>query len=39
MLGRDLEWDPGREEFVGDEQANALVSRKPRKEFSWERTS
>jgi predicted dehydrogenase len=39
MLGRDLEWDPGREEFVGDEQANALVSRKPREEFSWERTT
>jgi len=30
MLGRDLTWNPEREEFVGDEQATALVSRKSR---------
>lgn len=29
-LGRTLEWDPVKEEFVGDEKANALRSRKPR---------
>ncbi|TWU63432.1 MULTISPECIES: Gfo/Idh/MocA family protein [Crateriforma] len=30
MLGRDLTWDPKAERFVGDEQANALLSRKSR---------
>jgi len=30
MLGRDLQWDPKAEMFVGDEQANALMSRKSR---------
>ncbi|MDH3718618.1 MAG: Gfo/Idh/MocA family oxidoreductase [Planctomycetota bacterium] len=30
MLGRDLNWDPQKEQFVGDEQATALMSRKPR---------
>ncbi|WP_235296588.1 Gfo/Idh/MocA family protein [Portibacter marinus] len=29
-LGRTLEWDPVKEEFVGDEKANAMQSRKPR---------
>ena len=26
-LGRKLKWDPEKEEFVGDERANALLSR------------
>ena len=26
-LGRDLQWDPQKEEFIGDEEANALRSR------------
>ena len=29
-LGRSLKWDPAREEFVGDEQANRLRSRTTR---------
>ena len=30
MLGRELKWDPKTEQFVDDEQANALLSRKSR---------
>lgn len=30
MLGRDLRWDPANEKFVGDDQANALMTRKSR---------
>ncbi len=30
MLGRDLTWDPQKEDFVGDEQASALRTRKSR---------
>jgi len=30
MLGRDLKWDPKNENFAGDDQANALMSRKGR---------
>jgi predicted dehydrogenase len=33
MLGRELTWDPAKEEFVGDEQAAGLVSRKHRVGF------
>ena len=33
MLGRELSWDPDREEFVGDDQANALKTRKRREGF------
>jgi hypothetical protein len=29
-LGRRITWDPAREEFVNDAQANAMRSRKPR---------
>jgi hypothetical protein len=32
-LGRKLQWDPDREEFVGDPQANALRSRARRKGY------
>ncbi len=34
MLGRELEWDPVREEFIGDEQANAMKTRPSRPGFS-----
>ena len=30
MLGRELTWDPQNENFVGDEQATALMARKSR---------
>ena len=30
MLGRELNWDPEVEQFVGDEQASAITSRKSR---------
>jgi len=29
-LGRKLRWDPKREQFVGDAEANAMCARKPR---------
>jgi len=31
--GRELKWDPAREQFVGDEQANALLERPRRQGF------
>ena len=34
MLGRELKWNPKTEEFVGDDQANALLSRKSREGFT-----
>ncbi len=33
LLGRNLQWDPLKEEFVDDEEANALLSREPRPGF------
>jgi predicted dehydrogenase len=33
MLGRELQWNPEQEEFVGDEQATALMSRRSRSEY------
>ncbi|MCM2373347.1 Gfo/Idh/MocA family oxidoreductase [Aporhodopirellula aestuarii] len=30
MLGRELRWDPKAEQFIDDDQANALLSRKSR---------
>ena len=30
MLGRDLQWDPKAEQFINDDQATALMSRKSR---------
>jgi predicted dehydrogenase len=33
MLGRELSWDPEKEQFPGDDQANALISRKRREGF------
>ena len=34
MVGRELTWNPKTEEFVDDEQANALLSRKSREGFA-----
>ena len=33
LCGRKLTWDPQKEDFVGDEQASSMVSRKQRKGF------
>ena len=33
MLGRELKWDPAKEEFIGDDVANALRSRKSRDKY------
>jgi hypothetical protein len=32
-LGRNLKWDPVKEEFVGDTEANQLLRREHRKGF------
>ncbi len=34
-LGRKLQWDPQKEEFVGDAQANSYVAREMRKPFDY----
>jgi len=34
MLGRDLQWDPEKQEFLGDDQANALRTRPQRDGFT-----
>lgn len=34
MLGRDLQWDPAKQEFIGDDQANALRTRPQREGFT-----
>lgn len=34
-LGRKLKWDPEREEFPGDTEANAWTSRPMRKPYDW----
>jgi myo-inositol 2-dehydrogenase / D-chiro-inositol 1-dehydrogenase len=39
MLGRDLKWDPKKEEFIGDDQATVLMSRPRRDKFSWKATT
>jgi hypothetical protein len=36
LLRRKLSWDPVREDFVGDEQASALRSRKQREPYTIE---
>ena len=32
-LGRRLQWDPKKEEFIGDDQANAMRSRVQRDKY------
>jgi len=39
MLGRELKWNPEKEEFEGDEQAMMLMSRPKREKYSWEATT
>ena len=39
MLGRELKWDPKKEEFEGDEQATKLMSRPRRDKYSWKVTT
>jgi predicted dehydrogenase len=39
MLGRDLNWDPKNEQFVGDEQATQLMTRPRRDKYSWKATT
>jgi predicted dehydrogenase len=36
LLGRPLRWDPEAEDFIGDEQATALMSRRQRKPYTIE---
>lgn len=36
-LGRALKWNPEREQFVGDQEANAWLAREQRKSWSYER--
>ncbi|MHC4401230.1 MAG: Gfo/Idh/MocA family protein, partial [Planctomycetota bacterium] len=35
-LKRKLKWDPDKEEFIGDEEANAMLSRKQREPYTIE---
>jgi predicted dehydrogenase len=35
-LGRKLEWDPSKEEFVGDQEANQWLAREMRKPWTYE---
>jgi len=39
MLGRELKWNPEKEQFEGDEQATALMTRPKRDEYSWQATT
>ena len=39
MLGRELKWDPQREQFIGDEQATAFTSRHRRDAYSLAATT
>ena len=36
LEGRKLTWDPAKEEFVGDKEANGYVAREQRKKWSYE---
>jgi hypothetical protein len=35
-LGEKLTWDPAKEQFVGNEKANAMVARPQRKPYTYE---
>ena len=35
-LGRKLKWNPKREEFTGDKEANAWLAREQRRPFSYD---
>jgi hypothetical protein len=39
MLGRELHWDPGKEQFKDDEQAAQLMTRPRREKYSWKATT
>ncbi|HVT30587.1 MAG TPA: Gfo/Idh/MocA family oxidoreductase [Lacipirellulaceae bacterium] len=39
MLGRDLHWDPEKEQFVDDEEATKYMSRRRREKYSWKATT
>jgi hypothetical protein len=39
MLGRELHWDPKKEQFVDDEQAMKLMTRPKREKYSWKATT
>jgi peptide/nickel transport system substrate-binding protein len=39
VVGRELHWNPDNEEFEGDEQATALMSRPTRDKYSWKSTT
>jgi myo-inositol 2-dehydrogenase / D-chiro-inositol 1-dehydrogenase len=36
LLKRKLRWDPAKQDFIGDEQASALVSRPQRAKYRSE---
>jgi len=38
-LGRKLQWDPAKEQFVNDHDANQRLSREMRKPWSYESVS
>ena len=39
MLGRELKWDPVKEHFINDKQAEAFVSRHRRDAYSLASTT
>lgn len=39
MLGRELKWNPDKQEFEGDEQANMLKTRPRRAKYAWDKTT
>jgi predicted dehydrogenase len=39
MLGREVQWDPQKEQFIGDEQATTLMTRPRREKYSWKNTT
>ena len=36
-MGRELKWDPLKEQFVGDKEANAWLAREPRKPWTYDK--